>query len=298
MSLTIQLPSSILNDDHAQPNTYSFLPLRQNHATSSELVVRDTTLIAWGDFVEVYRGLLSMGPNESSVPVVCKLGEDAIKKRLKKEQRLYDGKLKHLQGSWIPKLYGCFYGEVDGDDRTLLILEDCGETVTECFAKMELSFKVDLIEAFREIHRAGVIHCDVAERNVLVKNGRPVVIDFGEAVEQECKCKMDMVPGDYRPHEAVFNCNELYQLGRSLRIWQPSTIRYMGRLYPIQYASDARRLAKEAPSYCAYPDALREAYNAILQHAKTYYPDRYEELQIANDKYLEANIARAIRTGH
>ncbi|KAI0066619.1 hypothetical protein BV25DRAFT_1912671 [Artomyces pyxidatus] len=298
MSLTIELPSRMLDDDHAVPATYTFLPLCQNHATVSDLVVRDTTLIAWGKFVEVYRGVLSLGPNERSIPVVCKVGEDAIKKRLKNEQRLYDGKLKHLQGSWIPKFYGCFYGEVNGDDRTLLILEDCGEMVTECFAKMELSFKVDLIEAFRDIHRAGVAHCDVAERNILVKNGRPVVIDFGEAEEEECQCTMDMVPGDYRPHEADFDCDELYELGMSLDIWQPSTICYMGTFYPIKYASDARKLARKAPTYFSYPDALREAYQAILKHAKAYYPDRYEEMRVANELYLEANIAQAMNTGH
>ncbi|KAI0061430.1 hypothetical protein BV25DRAFT_756902 [Artomyces pyxidatus] len=281
MSLTFDMPVCVR--DGLQRPVRSHVFHHQDHnaapAPSAELFVKDTTLIAWGEYVEVYRGTLARGSGEASLSVVCKLAlESPSIKRLAKEQRLYDGKLKHLQGVCLPRCYGYYTGEVQGEPRTILVLEDCGEEVRECFAAMKPAFKTQLIEAFREIHRAGVEQRDLAERNILVKDGHPIVIDFGEAVEVECQCKMDIVQGAVAPREAVFNCDELYQLCRNLKIWRPKFIYYINGYYPISYAADARRLAMKAPPNYSRADALRAAHAAILEHAQRYDPHKYEAL--------------------
>lgn len=79
------------------------------------------------------------------------------------------------------------------------------------------------MDAFVQIHDAGVKHCDVAERNVLVDDdGRVSIIDFEDAEEMECE-RIYSVPaaGDIGPNEEVFGCEELYELGYSLGIWKP-----------------------------------------------------------------------------
>lgn len=81
------------------------------------------------------------------------------------------------------------------------------------------------MDAFDQIHQAGVKHDDVAERNVLVNEaGRVSVIDFEEAFRMPCgRCLP--IPGlnDLGPDRRKFGCSELLDLGWALRMWKPRT---------------------------------------------------------------------------
>lgn len=81
------------------------------------------------------------------------------------------------------------------------------------------------MDAFDQIHRAGVEHDDIAERNILVnEQGRVSVIDFEEAFEMECmRCRPIPELGDLCPNVAKFGCQELWNLGASLCLWKPRT---------------------------------------------------------------------------
>ncbi|TFY75093.1 hypothetical protein EWM64_g8922 [Hericium alpestre] len=46
--------------------------------------------------------------------------------------------------------------------------------------------------------------------------------------------------------------------------------------YDISLASDARKLAEKAPPSWTPERALDEAYRAIVEHVKVWYPERYE----------------------
>lgn len=81
------------------------------------------------------------------------------------------------------------------------------------------------MDAFDQIHQAGVEHDDVAERNVLVNaQGRVSVIDFERAFPARC-WRRRPIPGlgDLGPDKSRFLCDELWHLGYSLRMWKPRT---------------------------------------------------------------------------
>lgn len=68
-----------------------------------------------------------------------------------------------------------------------------------------------IMDAFKQIHNAGVTHGDVAERNVLIDgSGRISVIDFEDALELECDRAL-AIPGlgDLGPDKDEFDCDEL-----------------------------------------------------------------------------------------
>ena len=117
----------------------------------------------------------------------------------------------------------------------------CGEALDTRFPCLEHDFKyvcsfralyvlseradavrrVRVISAFVEIHNAGVAHNDVSERNVLDRDGIPLVIDFEDATEEECERKMDVGVNNIRPHPQKFGCRELFALADELGLWKP-----------------------------------------------------------------------------
>ncbi|KAF3905100.1 hypothetical protein ABW21_db0200947 [Orbilia brochopaga] len=109
---------------------------------------------------------------------------------------IYDA-LSHLQGHKIPRLYikGKLMGLIG-----MLTLEDCGETLQEGVNKAEA--KKALLKALELIHAKGILHNDIAPRNVVFKVGEPPesafrLIDFGlatfNATERERQEELLMV---------------------------------------------------------------------------------------------------------
>lgn len=79
------------------------------------------------------------------------------------------------------------------------------------------------MDAFVQIHDAGVKHRDVAERNVLVTDdGRVFIIDFEDAFKMRCR-RTYSIPavGDIGPNKKVFGCDELHDIGYALGLWKP-----------------------------------------------------------------------------
>lgn len=81
------------------------------------------------------------------------------------------------------------------------------------------------MDAFDQIHQAGVEHDEFVEGDILVdERGRVSVIDFEEAFEMKCKRRRP-IPGlgDLCPDEARFGCRELWTLGSMMGMWKPRT---------------------------------------------------------------------------
>lgn len=80
--------------------------------------------------------------------------------------------LEKLQGTTIPKFLG--YGSIHGV-LMVLILEDCGEPGGDATAD-------DFVGLLEQRHGKGVLHGDVAERNIVrCEFGQYVLIDFGHS---------------------------------------------------------------------------------------------------------------------
>ena len=73
----------------------------------------------------------------------------------------------------------------------------------------------------RSIHAAGLRHGDVAERNVVVKNGEYTVIDFGRSSLHECKdAGRIFKPGATAPLQDDYPCTELYDFAYENGYWE------------------------------------------------------------------------------
>lgn len=83
--------------------------------------------------------------------------------------------------------------------------------------------RLKILDAFVQIHDAGVKHRDVTEENVLINDeGRVSIIDFEGATKMRCRRIYSVpAPGDIGPNKKVWGCQELYDLGYALEIWKP-----------------------------------------------------------------------------
>ncbi|KAJ2985168.1 hypothetical protein NUW54_g10241 [Trametes sanguinea] len=145
--------------------------------------------------------------------VVCKVayGERRIE-ALQREANIYNTKLLQLQGSTVPVMYGCYMGNTEDGSTAVLILQYCGIPLSYELRGYKVAFRVQIASAFVAIHKAGLIHLDVSERNILVskgKDGNPhvTIIDFEMADEHTCPVKVDtIVPYQIPSH---FSCPEI-----------------------------------------------------------------------------------------
>ncbi|TFY75119.1 hypothetical protein EWM64_g8891 [Hericium alpestre] len=260
--------------------TYTLWNLDANVSWPSEATFRgEKHLHAAGRIqIDVYRGKLMLSSDKPSLDVVCKIGfGKKAKARIAHEAALYNGKLRHLQGVYIPICHGYFVGDADGESTGCLLVAYCGEPIREMFMRLPPTFKTGLVSALVAIHDAGVEHRDLAHRNILNRDGLPVVIDFGDAEDHACGRHISIVEGAPAPSlSCELGCVELYQFFLDLRIWTLAYIMYTGCFQPIRLAFDAHALAKTAPSHWSHDKALQEAYRVITAHVKEYYPAQYD----------------------
>jgi hypothetical protein len=124
---------------------------------------------------DVETNLLQARPTEN-LSVMCKVvdmfqNQTAIA-ALEAESRVYLA-LRHLQGRYIPKVYGYF--NVWGILR-LLALENVGEALSD--DSISPSLRRKMRAALQHIHDAGYIHGDIERRNFCVKNGVVFIVDL------------------------------------------------------------------------------------------------------------------------
>lgn len=70
------------------------------------------------------------------------------------------------------------------------------------------------------VHESGVQHNDVEPRNIVVKDGSPVLVDFQHATVHDCGCKTVIHEGARMPEEYDFGCYEIYMYARRACIWR------------------------------------------------------------------------------
>ncbi|RDX41887.1 hypothetical protein OH76DRAFT_1324741, partial [Lentinus brumalis] len=107
--------------------------------------------------------------------VVCKVAhhQESLE-RLFKEARFYTSSLLELQQQIIPGFLGLFAGYIDGVPIGVAVLRYCGHPLSETGEPSQIYV------AFTLIHQVGVLHNDIAERNVLCdRHGKIWIIDFG-----------------------------------------------------------------------------------------------------------------------
>ncbi|KAJ7587609.1 hypothetical protein C8J56DRAFT_1026412 [Mycena floridula] len=137
---------------------------------------------------------------------MLKLDEDKEEERLLKEAEAYRC-LPLLQGDAIPRFLGLFHW---GSGRLLIVSWVEGRSI-HSFDELSQPQRLALLDILVKIHDRGVIHGDLAPRNVMVtETGQVRVIDFDHA-ELDHQC-----PG-------VSACEELLDIANELGVeWEPA----------------------------------------------------------------------------
>ncbi|RPD54253.1 hypothetical protein L227DRAFT_355484 [Lentinus tigrinus ALCF2SS1-6] len=220
-----RLPYS-LNASHltsAFPSTYPF----------NVFAAGLTELLQETDDVDVFRSVITTLEDSSfRFLAVCKVayGFEEVE-ALEREVGFYQRELRHLQGKYIPRLFGYFVGTTVRGTTAALVTSDEGRPLLKPFACLSLQFRKRVYRGLRRIHQAGVHHGDVLEANLVVRRRKdgsywPMIVDFDRARKHECevKGKKTQIYGPCpEPGEDV--CFELYAIGgeEGLDIWRPNS---------------------------------------------------------------------------
>ncbi|KAJ7502463.1 hypothetical protein B0H11DRAFT_1633842, partial [Mycena galericulata] len=129
-----------------------------------------------------------------------------------KEAEAYQGKGRELQGDILPVFYGCFQTRIGSTLVSCLVTEYCGEPMQNSLDEMNSRFRRELLLNVLTMHHQGMSHGDLYERNILVKNGHPVLIDLELSEDHKCGLRLKTVLGAMRPTVEEYGCPELHDL--------------------------------------------------------------------------------------
>ncbi|KAJ3532863.1 hypothetical protein NM688_g7360 [Phlebia brevispora] len=252
-----------------------------SHASDKPSTFRSTALIHDHD-TRVYRGLFTRADGQE-IMAVCKLFCNAGAKattRFRNEAKIYQTKLRDLQGRYIPRFYGLYSGDVFGKVSMCMILEDCGESIAS-----RPAFSIAVIRILMAIHERGVRHNDFDPRNVVVDNienpTRLVVIDFEHATDHECRRGLDLKLYTLPPPFYEFNCDELYDAAVDTAVWTPDSVYIFGGYVSVHHLTSPEELLKYANAY----DDLYTDEEAI-RHAKAVIRDFFKKWESRKEHLL------------
>ncbi|KAF8059805.1 hypothetical protein FPV67DRAFT_1424439 [Lyophyllum atratum] len=190
--------------------------------SASSYRIKKVTEIYEGDSTTIYRASL-LGHLEPPGPrnIVLKTDVNTRYPRpsnFTQEASRSEKDLQHLQGTYIPRCYGLFQATIYNKLVSVLLLENCGESVD--FRDESLS--IEIYRLFTELHVHGFAHHDVDGRNV-VKNqdGRFILIDLSHSRPHKCEVRLHVLIGNFAPRRSDFGCQELYDLATELDFWLP-----------------------------------------------------------------------------
>ncbi|KII95566.1 hypothetical protein PLICRDRAFT_48513 [Plicaturopsis crispa FD-325 SS-3] len=218
----------------------------------------------------VYRATMVLSEGEDPISVVLKTnilrperGQDLLD-----EARIYTKDAKILQGHAIPQFYGAFQGVVEEDLMTCLVLEDCGEPIEAMFHELDRDLAVDIMRRILFLHDIGLVHNDLTEDNILInEEGRVFLIDLECAAPHVCKRADDVLVGSKQPRMHEFECDEIYETARMMRLWTRTYVGLWGSCVPrsVVQTITAESLITMAPARLRETEEQREQ---LLDHAR------------------------------
>lgn len=137
---------------------------------------RLTAFIARGGNSDVYCGEHVALGTAAAIKVLRDEGRAERRERFRNEARL----LSELKSASFPRFYA--YGTSDG--RYYLVEELLEPRELPHTRRMSIRFLYALCDAIGELHRWGIVHCDIKPANILFRRGsdEPVLVDLGLAV--------------------------------------------------------------------------------------------------------------------
>ncbi|TFK80557.1 hypothetical protein K466DRAFT_558928 [Polyporus arcularius HHB13444] len=157
---------------------------------------------------------------------VCKIASDVCIQSLRHEVNIYQTKLKTLQGTVVPKVYGIYTGRVDGERVHVLLEEYCGPPSDGVPGTLSRSIRMDILIAAFKLHAAGVMHNDIVylSRSIpfgdLPTGASPDIrfVGFDKATIHECPMVEKATENDIKTDIQKFGDDCLLSKCRELRI--------------------------------------------------------------------------------
>ncbi|KAJ6625357.1 hypothetical protein B0H10DRAFT_2003130 [Mycena sp. CBHHK59/15] len=137
-----------------------------------------------------------------------------------REAAAYETCAKNLQGSVVPFFYGLFSVEIGTKTVSCLVTQYCGSPLERDLYHTDHAFKVELLKTVDLLHRRGINHGDLSERNILNDNGRPVLVDLEDVSPHTCDLHLRVVQGALAPQIEEFGCAELHDLILNMGFWK------------------------------------------------------------------------------
>ncbi|KAJ7665215.1 hypothetical protein DFH06DRAFT_1186784, partial [Mycena polygramma] len=151
--------------------------------------------LSMGDQVFVFR-LQLIRPNFEPVDAVLKIDHSGQRwKELEDEARVYNNLLPDYQNHLIPNYHGCFRTSV-GEKTIACVITECSDKpMTSCLYDADPTFLSILIGEVDALHLSGASHGDLCTSNILVKDGKPILIDLKAAKPHVCGRQLDIKQG-------------------------------------------------------------------------------------------------------
>ncbi|KAF8188087.1 hypothetical protein BJ912DRAFT_969157 [Pholiota molesta] len=207
-----------------------------NPATLSYHIDKVTEIYE-GDYTTVYRASLLGQQSGGPRNIVLKTDVNARYPRSSKftqEASRYEKDLQHMQGIYIPHCYGLFQATIYNKLISVLLLEDCGESIDFRDESLSDSDKIQIFKLFTALHASGFAHHDVDGRNIMKnQDGRFILVDLEHSRPHKCEVRLEVLIGDFAPPESDFGCDELYNLAIELDFWLPENLNFYGYHVPF-----------------------------------------------------------------
>ncbi|PBK71298.1 hypothetical protein ARMSODRAFT_973750 [Armillaria solidipes] len=177
-----------------------------------------------------------------TIPVVVKMPRLSRKmaelneaaEAMEHELQVYKA-LHRIQGSVIPRLYGCGYVDdwYSGRSIPALVLENAGEKnlTSPDISTLTDDEKLDIIDVLGTFHKKGWVHGDIAERNILYSidtNGRKKFRLCDLALAEKWECREDTRDETFNLFEILYITKTLTERSGAARRDQGSLRRLLG----------------------------------------------------------------------
>ncbi|TFY63642.1 hypothetical protein EVG20_g6228 [Dentipellis fragilis] len=248
----------------------------------------------------VYQGTLRISGVPMDVNAVCKLVENDndLAAQMENESDIYNTQLRDLQGDVVPTFYGFYKGSYECSGRTInfscIVLDYCGTPPQEEFPALPIALRSQILDHMYAIHKAGIVHGDFREPNVLVKSTEDItsvrIIDFGLARVKKCRKRMNVQLGEYKPHTGDFGCNELWTVIDVLDLWTPYHLRCAGLTFYIFSYPDVDSLVAFLKPRCPREEeSLRKEAEEVLNSWYNHYGHRIEDFGIDDPRKIDTD---------
>lgn len=222
------------------------------------------------------------------------LGEQRVMKRLLKNRPFYAERrqeahtLQQLQHVAIPRIF-----DIEEDDTACYIIEEYmgGETLYDFLTRQKClptsfisQYSIQLCEIIEYLHQNGILYLDVKPENILIREDKLSLIDFGGAIrKKECGGVVFGTPGYAAPEQydgLAEERSDVYGIGCVLGVMLGEENKGRKELVKIQEKCVQNLPGRRYESVAAVKQALEKVAFGTQKKRKTKYEASFRSIGI------------------